>query len=242
MSGIFNNKIFVINQDNRLLCFNIENGTKIWDVRTIVSFIKSQKILPLAVSKNGDLVALNSSGDLLKVYANEGRVDWALSTLESTLAHDSDFFESSKIVIVDENIFFSSKSNFFSYNLNTGAINWKQQVSSVGMPIIDRKNIFFVTENGYFLIISLDTGEIISSTNILAILKKRKQFTKITGFIMGSGKIYSVTLNGYLIVSSASSGKVENFKKIGTPITSAPIINNGKLFIYTENSRILGFD
>ena len=80
----------------------------------------------------------------------------------------------------------------------------------------------------------MDTGKIISSTNILKILKKRKQFTKITGFIMGSGKIYSVTLNGYLIVSSASSGKVENFKKIGSPITSTPIINNGKLFIYTE--------
>ena len=87
-----------------------------------------------------------------------------------------------------------------------------------------------------------DTGKIISSTNILKILKKKKQLTKITGFIMGSGKIYSVTLNGYLIVSSAYSGKVENFKKIGNSITSAPIINNGKLFIYTEDSRILGFN
>ena len=59
---------------------------------------------------------------------------------------------------------------------------------------------------------------------------------------MGSGKIYSVTLNGYLIISSASSGKVENFKKIGDSITSNPIINNGKLFIYTEDSRILGLN
>ena len=59
---------------------------------------------------------------------------------------------------------------------------------------------------------------------------------------MGSGKIYSVTLNGYIIVSSATSGKVESLKKIGNPITSLPIINNGKLFIYTEKSRILGFN
>ena len=59
---------------------------------------------------------------------------------------------------------------------------------------------------------------------------------------MGSGKIYSVTLNGYLIVSSATSGKVENFKKIGHRITASPIINDGKLFIRTENSRIYGFN
>ena len=89
---------------------------------------------------------------------------------------------------------------------------------------------------------NLDNGEIISSVNILKILKKKKQKTKVVGFIMGSGKIYTTTLNGYLIVSSAISGKAEYFKKIGDPITSAPIINNGKLYILTKNSRIFGFN
>ena len=104
------------------------------------------------------------------------------------------------------------------------------------------KNIFSVTENGYFVIMNKDTGKIISSNNILKILKRKKRVTKITGFILGSGKIYSVTLNGYLIVSSAVSGKVQFFKKIGDPIVSSPIINNGKLFILTKNSRIVGLN
>jgi len=66
--------------------------------------------------------------------------------------------------------------------------------------------------------------------------------TQITGFIMGSGKIYAITLNGYLIVCSAVSGNVEYFKKIGDPITASPIISNGSLYILTEKSRILGFN
>ena len=239
---IYENKIFLINQDNRIFCLNTKNGSKIWDIRSIPSFIKSQNFLSSAISKQGDLVIINSSGDLLKLYVNDGRVVWALNTLESTLAHASDFFESSEIVIVDENIFFSSKSKFFSYNLNTGQINWKQDVSSVGAPIIDGKNIFIITKNGYFVIIEKDTGKIISSTNILKTLKKKNQSTRITGFIMGSGKIYSVTSNGYLIVSSPVSGKVEFFRKIGDPVISAPIINDGKLYILTKNSRILGFN
>jgi len=119
-------------------------------------------------------------------------------------------------------------------------MNWEQELSSIGAPIIDGKNIFFVTENGYFVIMTKDTGKIISSNNILKILKRKKQATKITGFIMGSGKIYSVTLNGYLIVSSAISGKAEFFRNIGDPIVAAPIINNGKLYILTKNSRIFG--
>ena len=239
---IYKNKIFLINQDNRILCFNTKNGSKIWDIRSVPSFIKLQNFLSSAISKQGDVIAINSSGDLFKVNANNGKIDWSLNTLESTLAHATDFFKSSEIVIIDDNIIFSSKSSIFSYNLNTGYTNWKQEVSSIGAPIIDGKNIFILTDNGYFVIIDKDTGIIISSTNILKILKKKKQETKITGFIMGSGKIYSVTSNGYLIVSSPVSGKVEYFKKIGDPITSAPIINNGKLYILTKNSRIYGFD
>ena len=239
---IYKNKIFLINQDNRILCFNTKNGSKIWDIRSVPSFIKLQNFLSSAISKQGDVIAINSSGDLFKVNANNGKIDWSLNTLESTLAHATDFFKSSEIVIIDDNIIFSSKSSIFSYNLNTGYTNWKQEVSSIGAPIIDGKNIFILTDNGYFVIIDKDTGIIISSTNILKILKKKKQETKITGFIMGSGKIYSVTSNGYLIVSSPVSGKVEYFKKIGDPVTSAPIINNGKLYILTRNSSIYGFD
>ena len=239
---IYKNKIFLINQDNRILCFNTKNGSKIWDIRSVPSFIKLQNFLSSAISKQGDVIAINSSGDLLKINANNGKIAWSLNTLESTLAHATDFFKSSEIVIIDDNIIVSSKSSLFSYNLNTGNTNWKQEVSSIGAPIIDGKNIFILTDNGYFVIIDKDTGIIISSTNILKILKKKKQETKITGFIMGSGKIYSVTSNGYLIVSSPVSGKVEYFKKIGDPVTSAPIINNGKLYILTKNSRIYGFD
>ena len=234
-----NDMIFLMNQDNRLLSFSIKDGSIIWDIRSISSFIKSQKFLSLAISKQDHLVAVNTAGELMNVNSKNGNIYWAQNTLGSLA---SDFFKSSDVVIDDGNIIFSTHSSFFSYNLNNGYVNWKKDVSSIGTPIIDGKNIFFVTENGYFVIINKDTGKIISSTNILKILKEKKRSTKITGFVMGSGKIYSVTLNGYLIVSSASSGKTEYSKKIGHRITSSPIINDGKLFIYTENSRIYGFN
>jgi len=239
---VYENKIYIFNQDNRLLCLNSKDGAAIWDIRTISSFIKSQNFLSVALSKKGDLVASNSSGDLLKVDFKNGNVNWSINTLTSMLAHDTDFFKSSDIVIVDESIIFSTRTSIFSINLKNGYANWKKNINSITAPIVDNKNIFIVSENGFFVILNQDTGKVISSTNILKILKNKKQLTKISGFIMGSGKIYSVTLNGYLIVSSAITGKTENVVKIGGLITSSPIINNGKLFIYTQNSRIVGFN
>ena len=239
---IFDNKIFVINQDNRLLCLDIEKGSKIWDVRSISSFIKSQNFLALAISKEGDLITLNSSGDLLKVKANNGQVYWSLNTTSPTAALDNVFFKSSEIVISDNDIIFSASSLIFSINLSNGYLNWQIDIGTKNTPIIDGNNIFLISDNGYYVNLDRNSGKIIWSTNILKILKKKKQITQITGFIMGSGKIYATTLNGYLIVCSAVSGNIEYFKKIGDQITSAPIINDGSLYILTENSRILGFN
>ena len=239
---IFDNKIFVINQDNRLLCLDIEKGSKIWDVRSISSFIKSQNFLALAISKEGDLITLNSSGDLLKVKANNGQVYWSLNTTSPTAALDNVFFKSSEIVISDNDIIFSASSLIFSVNLSDGYLNWQMDIGSKNTPIIDGNNIFLISDNGYYVNLDRNSGKIIWSTNILKILKKKKQMTQITGFIMGSGKIYATTLNGYLIVCSAVSGNIEYFKKIGDQIIAAPIINDGSLYVLTENSRILGFN
>ena len=69
-------------------------------------------------------------------------------------------------IIRKNDIIFSAGSSTFSYNFYDGKMNWEQELSSIGTPIIDGKNIFFVTENGYFVIMNKDTGRIIASNNI----------------------------------------------------------------------------
>ena len=239
---IFNNKIYLINQDNRLICLKVNDGSKIWDIRSVSSFIKSQGILSVAISKKGNVLSINSSGELIKVNGSNGSIYWSTNISGSLYAHSTDFFKSSDIVIDNGDIIFSAGSNIYSLKINSGMLNWEKEINSASAPIIVGENIFFVSDNGYFIIMKKNTGKIISSSNILQTLKKKKQKTKIIGFIMGSGKIYSATRNGYLIISSASSGKVESFRKIGDPIISSPIIYDGSLYILTEDSRIIGFN
>ena len=67
--------------------------------------------------------------------------------------------------------------------------------------------------------------------------------TNLTGYIfLILAIILGITSNGFLITSSPTLGKTEYYKKIGDPVISAPIITDGKLYILTKNSRILGFN
>ena len=247
---IFNDKIYVVNQDNRLLSLSVKDGFKVWDIRSISSYIKSQSLLSIAISPSGDLVFLNSSGDLNKVNAETGRLIWTLNAKDYSFAHDTDFFESSNIVISDNSIIFTTTSAIYSYDLFSGYLNWSQNVNSKGNPIINGDYVFLITKDGYFLNFDKITGEIIWSTNILPALEKgwkipfekEKSETVVTGYILGSGKLYITTFNGFLIVCSASNGKVESFQRIAFVNTYSPIISNNSLFVLTKNFKLFGFN
>jgi len=239
---IFNDKIFLINQDNRLICLSIYEGNKLWDFRSGTSFIKSQDFLSLSISSNGNVLMINSAGKLYNINSNNGKVLWFSNIISSLLIQDTDFLDFSNVVVDGDDIFFSSPLYTFSFNLNNGYRNWMSEIGSGNIPIIDGNNVFLISDNGYFVNLDRISGEIIWSTNILKVLKKRKQKTKVTGFILGSNKIYATTLNGFLIVSFANSGKVEKFIKVGGELTSSPIVSDGSIYILTKNSKILGFN
>ena len=185
---------------------------------------------------------LNSSGDLKKINADDGTVEWSLNLTMSSLSDTADLFSSSDVVIHDDELIVSTSSSTFSFNVSNGYLNWENDIGSKNKPIVDGKNIFLVTNNGYFINLERNSGKVIWSINILKNLKRKHQLTEISGFILGSGKIYVVTSNGYLIICSATSGKVESFKKVSSNIFAAPIISNELLYILTANYKILGYN
>ena len=73
-------------------------------------------------------------------------------------------------------------------------------------------------------------------------MKEKKQNTHVSGFVLGSNKVYITTYNGFLIVASAITGEVESFKKIGEKITSMPVIYDSSLYILTQNSSLIVFN
>ena len=239
---VYDEKIFLVDENNKIICFNSKDGSKIWIVRSIASFIKTQSFLGLAVLRTGNVIALTSFGDLIKINSSNGTIIWTLNTTASTYAHAADFFKSSDVVISNNDVILSTSKSTLSFNVNNGYLNWSNDVGSSNLPIVDKNNVFVVSDNGYFINIDKLSGKSLWSINLLKVLKVKNQETKITGFVLGSNKIYATTLNGYLIVCSAINGNIEYFKKISNKITTSPIINNGSMYLLTEKSKLLGFN
>ena len=90
--NLFDKKIYLIDQENKIICFDSKDGRVIWESQTEKSFIKSQSYLALALSKKKYTYSINSSGDLSKMNSKNGRSIWSIPTLNSLVNYESDFF------------------------------------------------------------------------------------------------------------------------------------------------------
>ena len=130
-------------------------------------------------------------------------------------------------------------NEFFSIDLTTGILNWKQLVNSSLRPTKVNEFIFTVSDEGFLVVIDFKTGSIIRSTDLFKSFKKKKRKKiKPTGFIVGNKNIYLSTSNGRLLIVDVETGNTQSVIKLDNEKLSRPIASIHSLFIAKNNSII----
>jgi len=236
---IFRDKLYVVDSENILRCFSLKNGKQIWKFKTDKPFIKSQKKHSLVI-KGNKIIFNNTLGDISAVDIDNGNLMWQTPTQNKDILSESMFLKISDLIVGDNAILFSNNDNgFFSIDTDSGIMNWKQKINSNLRPTLVDNLIFTVTNEGYFVVIENETGNLIRSTNIFKNIKsKKRQKIKPIGFIVGKKNIYLTTSNGRLFVVDILTGTTKSILKIDNEKISRPIVLGQNLFIVKDNSVI----
>ena len=238
---IHQNKLFLVDSENTLICYSIIDGSEIWKLETEQSFINSSKKLSIII-KNNNVYFNNSLGDVTAVDLENGSLKWQISTQNSNNYEDIFNLETSDLVADDKTILFSNNKNeFYSIDQNTGSINWKQNINSNLRPTIVGNLIITISLEGYLYLLNSVTGDIIRITNIFEKFNKKKKLFKPIGFIVSSKGIYVSTNNGKLIVVDNATGKLKSIYKISRNKLSRPHSLNKNIFII-QNNLIIRLD
>ena len=236
---IYKKNFLVTDFQNILRCYSIEDGKEIWNIKTDTSFVKSQKKLSLIIS-NDRVYFNNSIGDIAAVDVNEGKLIWQTPTQDSSIYESSFWLKTSDLIVANKSILFSNNKNeFYSLDANTGTIIWQQKINSTVRPTVIDNFLFSVTEDGFLVVVELETGNIIRITNIFDRIKeKKRKKIKPVGFIVGAKNIYLTTSNGRLIIIDVFNGKSSLMLKIDNERISRPFILDKKLFIVKDSAII----
>ena len=236
---IFKDKFFIVDSENVIKCFSLKDGSILWSFKTEKPFIKSQKKNSLVI-KNDKIIFNNSLGDITALDLYTGELRWQTPTQKKSIIDEALFLKTADLVVGKNSIFLSNNTNnFFSIDVDTGIINWKQKINSELTPTFVNNLIFSITNEGYFVIIDYETGNLIRSTNVLKNIKKKKiKKFKPVGFIVGKKDIYLTTTNGRLFVIDILTGITKSVLKIDSEKISRPMVLQKNLFITKDNSII----
>ena len=236
---IFENKALVIDMENQLRCFSIETGQLLWSVKTQQSLLRSQKKQSLIIN-NENIFFSNSIGDVTAVNIIDGRVIWQTPTQSNVSFGNTYFLRLSDIVSDKDSIFVSNNNNqFFSIDLPSGTINWRQDFSSELRPAIIGDYLVTISDNGLLVVMNKESGQIIRINDLFKNIKeKRKKNYQPIGFLVGRFYIYVSTNNGRILVVNFKEGKIEKTLKLDNNKLQRPVYFNKSLYIAKDNSII----
>ena len=235
---ISNDKFMIVDLNNTIRCFSINDGKEMWNFDTENPFIKSRKKLSL-ITKGELVFFINNIGDLTAVNINNGSLFWQTPTQSNVIYQDAFTLENSDLVFANDSIYFSnSKNEIFSIDARTGIVNWKQTVNSSLTPTIIENFIFSVSEEGYLFVLENKTGNIIRITDMLKNIKDKKNKIKPTGFVIARNIMYLSLNNGRLIKANVSTGEELSIHKLSGSKILRPNIFNGHMYILKNNAII----
>ena len=235
---IFEDKALVIDMENQLRCFSLETGDLIWSVKTQQSLLRSQKKQSLILIDD-KVYFSNSIGDVTAVNIS-GKVIWQTPTQSNVSFGSTYFLKLSDIISDKKSIFVSNNNNqFFSIDLLSGAINWKQDFSSKVRPAIIEDYLVTISDDGLLIVMSKETGQIVRINDLFKNIKeKRKKKYEPIGFLVGKFYIYISTNNGRILVVNFKEGKIEKMLKLDNNKLQRPVYFNKSLYIAKDNSII----
>ena len=226
----------MIDFENIIRCISLESGKEIWSFGTDKTYIKSQRKLSLIIHKE-IVIFIDTMGDINALDIKTGNLIWQSQTVNEAIFENTFLLKTSKLVLDDQTIYVSNnQNNFFAIDYRNGNIKWKQSVNSYLDPSVIGNLVFTVTEEGYFIIIDKSNGNILRSTNILEIIKKKNIYP--TGFIAAKNFIYVSLSNGRLLKVSIKDGKTKDIIKVDGGKISKPYILNQQMYILRDNAII----
>ena len=233
----YKNSFYVVDYNNTLRCYHIEDGSECWSLQTDKSFTISDSKYSL-ISIKDKIVFSNSMGDITAVDSVSGQIIWQLPTQNSSIVNETYSFKNSKLVSDNKFIFTSNNKNqFYSIDSISGTINWINEVNSNLTPIIISNLIFTVSNEGFLYVIEKNKGNIIKVIDLYVNYdqKKREDIYPI-GFAIGNKSLYLTNSDGKMIVVDLQNGNITKIQKVSKDLASKPFIFNKNLFLVRNGS------
>ncbi len=237
--------VFVMTQDNQIHALNTEDGANAWN-QSASSGQTGVFGVGAPAAGQGTVLAGFSTGELIAYRYENGRQLWAdalaRTSLSTTVGVLTDI-DADPIIDRGRVYALGQGGRMAAYELTSGQRIWELNLAGISTPAIAGDWIFTLTDDAKLLCIARTTGKVRWMTQLARYEneKKRKNAIYWTGPVLAGERLWFANSNGQVYSAAATDGSIAVLAELNKPITLAPVVANGTLYVLDDSGKISSF-
>jgi outer membrane protein assembly factor BamB len=231
-----NDRVYVISIEGRLYCLSGIDGTELWSVRGL----PQQASLGLNASPavEGDMVvAPYASGDLVGLRVSDGTAAWSESLSRTRTTSQLASMSDAARPAIDGGVVFAvgHGGRMVATKASTGERLWSLNVPGTQMPLVAGETVYVVDTSGQLMAINKRDGKIQWTS-------KMSGATTWSGPVLANGTLWLTSNKGQLAGVDALTGRATGQMDLGDPVYIAPIVAQGRMFVLTDEAKLISLN
>lgn len=236
--------VYVVGIDNKLTALAVDGGRILW---THQGLAEPTALLgaPAAAVRSGYVVVAYSSGEVVALRSDNGRVAWT-DTLAARRANSGSLSTLAAIrglpVIDRGRVFVTSYvGRTIAFDLRTGDRVWDVDVGGLNTPIVSGDAIFLLSNRGSLVALSRVTGRVAWVHDLPRYAEDDDPESDPVfwyGPVLAADKVWIISSHGLLMALSPSKGDVLGTQEFGDSFSISPVFVTNQLYALSDDAEL----
>ncbi|HNJ47085.1 MAG: PQQ-binding-like beta-propeller repeat protein [Novosphingobium sp.] len=236
------NTIFVMTQDNQILGLDAGDGSVLWSENAATGQSGVFGVGAPAAGQ-GTVIAGFSTGELVAYRYENGRQLWtdalARTSLSTTVGVLTDI-DADPIIDRGRVFALGQGGRMAAYELVTGQRIWELNLAGISTPAVAGDWIFTLTDDAKLLCMARANGKVRWLTQLPRFRNEQKKKDQIfwSGPVLAGERLWFTNSRGEVYSASVTDGRPQLVDSLGSPITLAPVVAGGRLYVLDDGGDI----
>jgi outer membrane protein assembly factor BamB len=229
-------RVFVVSKEGKVFCLSGSDGSELWNFQGQSE--RASILVNSSPAVDGDMVVVPyPTGDIVALRASTGQPIWSESLARTRTASSLNAMSDAARPAASGGVVYAvgHAGRMVATSEKTGERLWSLTVASIQPPWVAGDNVFVVDTSGQVLAITRKDGKIQWTSQLTG-------SGTWSGPVLAGNRLWLTSSKGQLTSVEANSGKVASTVDLGSPIFIAPVVAGGRMYVLTDNAKLLAFN